>query len=85
MEADSGKAALTLLDGEDRCDLVVMDEVMPGLSGRETARLARRARPGLKVLFVSGYAADDDCGGDIWIQKPFKARNLAEAVSKALQ
>ncbi|MBV8119038.1 MAG: response regulator [Alphaproteobacteria bacterium] len=85
MEADSGKAALTLLDGEDRCDLVVMDEVMPGLSGRETALLARRARPGLKVLFLSAYVADDQRGGDIWLKKPFKTRNLAEAVSKALQ
>jgi CheY-like chemotaxis protein len=85
VEADSGEAALTLLKCEDRCDLVVMDEVMPGLSGQETVRLARRARPDLKVLFVSGYAADDGSGDDIWLQKPFKARNLAEAVAKALQ
>jgi signal transduction histidine kinase len=85
VEADSGEAALTLLKGEECCDLVVMDAVMPGLSGQETARLARRARPGLKVLFLSGYAADDDRGGDIWLMKPFKAQILAEAVSKALQ
>jgi len=85
VEADSGEAALTLLRCEDRCDLVVMDEVMPGLSGQETVRLARCARPGLKVLFVTGYAGDDDGGDDIWLQKPFKARNLAEAVAKALQ
>jgi signal transduction histidine kinase len=85
VEADSGEAALTLLKCEDRCDLIVMDEVMPGLSGQETVRLARRARPDLKVLFVSGYAADDDGGDDLWLQKPFKARNLAEAVAKALR
>jgi signal transduction histidine kinase len=85
VEADSGEAALTLLKGEECCDLVVMDAVMPGLSGQETARLARRARPALKVLFLSGYAADDDRGGDIWLMKPFKAQSLAEAVSKALQ
>jgi signal transduction histidine kinase len=85
VEADSGEAALTLLKGAECCDLVVMDAVMPGLSGQETVRLARRARPGLKVLFVSGYAADDDRGGDIWLMKPFKAQSLAEAVSKALQ
>jgi signal transduction histidine kinase len=85
VEADSGEAALTLLKCEDRCDLVVMDEVMPGISGKETVRLARRARPDLKVLFVSGYAGDDDGGHDIWLQKPFKARKLVEAVAKALQ
>ncbi len=85
VEADNGEAALTLLKGEDRCDLVVMDELMPGLSGQETVRLARRARPGLKVIFLSGYAADQDRGDDIWLMKPFQARSLAEAISKALQ
>jgi CheY-like chemotaxis protein len=85
MEADSGKAALTLLELADRCDLVVMDEVMPGLSGRETARLARRARPDLKVLFLSGCAAPEAGDDEIWLKKPFKRRTLADAVSKALQ
>jgi signal transduction histidine kinase/CheY-like chemotaxis protein len=84
-EADSGSAALALLERDDPCDLVVMDQVMPGLSGRDTVRLARRARPELKVLFVSGYAAWEGAGGDIWLQKPFKTQALAEAVSRALQ
>jgi signal transduction histidine kinase len=84
-EADSGSAALALLERDDPCDLVVMDHVMPGLSGRDTVRLARRARPELKVLFVSGYAAWEGAGGDIWLQKPFKTQALAEAVSRALQ
>jgi hypothetical protein len=41
-------------------------------------------QPELKVLFLSGYAR---CGevGDIWPQKPFTTRTLAEAVSRALQ
>jgi FixJ family two-component response regulator len=57
---------------------------MPGLSGQDTVRMARRAKPELKVLFLSGYAR---CGevGDIWPQKPFTTRTLAEAVSRALQ
>jgi len=84
-EADSGSAALAVLERDDPCDLVVMDQVMPGLSGRDTVRLARRARPELKVLFVSGYAAWEGAGGDIWLQKPFKTQALAEAVSRALQ
>jgi len=85
MEADSGRAALTLLEHEDPYDLVVMDEVMPGLSGQDTARMARRARPELKVLFLSGYAACGEVGDDSWLQKPFKTRTLAMAVSRALQ
>jgi len=84
-EAGSGSAALALLERDDRCDLVVMDHVMPGLSGKDTVRLARRARPELKVLFLSGYAAWEEAGGDIWLQKPFKTQALAEAVTRALQ
>jgi len=84
-EAESGGAALTLLERLKPCDLVVMDQVMPGLSGQDTVRLARRARPELKVLFLSGYASDGEVGDDIWLQKPFNARTLAEAVSRALQ
>lgn len=84
-EADSGSAALALLERDDPCDLVVMDHAMPGLSGKDTVRLARRARPELKVLFLSGYAAWEEAGGDIWLQKPFKTQALAEAVTRALQ
>jgi signal transduction histidine kinase/CheY-like chemotaxis protein len=84
VEADSGRAALTLLKRDEPCDLVVMDHVMPGLSGRDTVRLARRGRPELKVLFLSGYATLGEAGGDIWLQKPFKTQTLADAVSRAL-
>jgi signal transduction histidine kinase len=85
VEADNGRAALALLERDDPCDLVIMDHVMPGLSGQDTVRLARRARPELKVLFLSGYAAWEEAGGDIWLQKPFKAQTLANAVLRALQ
>jgi len=85
-EADSGGAALTLLERDAPCDLVVMDQVMPGLSGQDTVRLARRARPDLKVLFLTGYATSrEEVSHDIWLQKPFKTVVLAEAVSRALQ
>jgi len=62
-----------------------MDHVMPGISGRDTVHLARRDRPELKVLFLSGYVAWEEAGGDLWLQKPFKAQALAEAVSRALR
>jgi signal transduction histidine kinase/CheY-like chemotaxis protein len=85
LEVGSGEAALQLLESGTPCDLLVIDEVMPGLSGQATVRLARRAKPGLKVLFVSGYAGHAEVVPDIWLQKPFKARSLAEAISRALQ
>ena len=58
---------------------------MPGLSGQDAVRVARRAKPELKVLFLSGYAGCGEVGDDIWLQKPFEVRTLAKAVSRALQ
>ena len=88
-EADSGRSALAMLERGDPCDLMVLDLMMPGLSGLETLRLARRTRPDLKVLFASGYAEtlglEDDLGQDVLLKKPFKPETLAEAVQTALQ
>ena len=88
-EADSGRAALTILERGDPCDLLVIDVAMPGLSGRDAVHLARRARPDLKVLFVTGYADEmgfeGDGVGDSLIKKPFKPADLAEAVRQALR
>jgi CheY-like chemotaxis protein len=55
-EAGNGGAALTLLERGDPCDLLVVDLAMPGPSGAEMMRLARRIRPNLKALFCTGYA-----------------------------
>ena len=87
-EADSGRSALTILERGDPFDLLVMDVVMPGLSGPDTVRLARRTRSGLKVLFVTGYAGTSESAGkdsaDPQIMKPFKPTILAAAVRNAL-
>src|SRR5204862_2094488 len=56
-EAESGRAALAILERDTPCDLMITDLMMPGLSGLATVRLARRIRPELNVLFASGYAA----------------------------
>jgi signal transduction histidine kinase/CheY-like chemotaxis protein len=88
-EADSGRAALVILERGDPCDLMIADLVMNGLTGVDTARLARRARSDLKVLFCSGYADiskfEEDIGGDTLLKKPFRPDTLAEAVHTALQ
>jgi len=55
-EAGSGGAALTILERGEPFDLIVIDLAMPGLSGAETVRLARRTHPDLKALFCTGYA-----------------------------
>jgi signal transduction histidine kinase len=54
IEAESGAAALDVLDRRS-VDLLFTDVVMPGMNGRELADAATRRRPGLKVLFTTGY------------------------------
>ena len=54
---DAGEA-VALLEGDELVDLLVTDLVLPGMSGPELAERLRRRRPGLKVLFMSGYADD---------------------------
>ena len=87
-EADGGRAALAILERNDPCDLMVVDLVMTGLSGADTARLARRTRPDLKVLFCSGYADlsrfKEDVGAEALLKKPFRPDILAEAVRTAV-
>ena len=88
-EADSGRAALAILERGDPCDLMIADLVMTGLTGVDTVRLARRTRPDLKVLFCSGYADmsrfEKDIGNETLLRKPFRPDTLAEAVHSALQ
>jgi signal transduction histidine kinase len=88
-EADSGQSALTLLERGDPFDLLIIDVVMPGLSGPETVRLARQARSDLKVIFVTGYADISESASkdspDALIMKPFKPTILAETVWNALR
>jgi two-component system cell cycle response regulator CpdR len=56
LKAEDGYEALRLLTQED-VDLLFTDIVMPGLDGIELARRARRIRPDLKIMFVTGYSA----------------------------
>jgi len=88
-EADSGRTALAMLERGDRCDLIVVDLVMTGLTGADTVRLARHTRPDLKVLYCSGYAEmsrfEADIGNEVLVKKPFSRHSLAEAARAALR
>jgi PAS domain S-box-containing protein len=59
LEASNGEEAMRLLhDHRGRVNLLFTDLVMPGMDGRELAVRARDARPGIKVLYTSGFADD---------------------------
>jgi len=56
VEAADGPSGLRVLQSNVRIDLLVTDVGLPGMNGRQVADAARVARPGLKVLFITGYA-----------------------------
>jgi signal transduction histidine kinase len=88
--AASGPAALDLLRQSGDIDLLFTDVVMPGgMFGPELARQAIQLRPGLKVLFTSGYSqnpvsAPDAIGDARILTKPFRRRDLAAMLRSAL-
>ena len=87
--ADSG-VALRILQSSQRVDLLVSDMGLPGLNGRQLADAARVKRPGLKVLFVTGYAKDAagnsflELGMEI-ITKPFTMEALASKIREMIE
>jgi len=71
-------------------DLLLTDVVMPGMNGKQLAEAIRIKRPGIKVLFMSGYAHDvlSTQGmlepGVAMIHKPFRTVALARQVRQVL-
>jgi two-component system cell cycle sensor histidine kinase/response regulator CckA len=91
LEASEGRAALRLLrDHKADVRLLVTDIVMPGMNGRELAELAIERKPGLRVLFMSGYADDNDLRQSVqradvqFIEKPFRIQAFAAKVRQIL-
>jgi CheY-like chemotaxis protein len=87
VEAANGGEALTALnDGARGCDLVISDYAMPHLSGTEFVRRARRIRPEMPALIITGYAESDavrDRPEDVDILlKPFTPRALESAIAR---
>jgi len=90
MEASHGAAALEIVErNETPIDLLLADVVMPGMRGSELARLVVERRPGLRVAFMTGYAADaldraPFVTGHVVLAKPFTADTLVAGVRRAL-
>ena len=91
LEAGDAQEALPHLEGEGRIDLLVTDVGLPGMNGRQLAELARQRRPGLKVLFVTGYAEGAAvrsgflAEGMEMLSKPFPIDALAERLRSMLR
>jgi len=84
-EACSAEDALEMLEDETlHIDVFVSDVIMPGKDGPTWVREALKARPDVKVVFVSGYAEDafkdgqPEIEGSIFLPKPFSLNELTE-------
>lgn len=91
VDAADSRAALQLIEAGQHFDLLFTDVVIPGgMSGRELAEEVAKRRPGLKVLYTSGYTDNaivhhgklDD--GVLLLTKPYRRNQLAEMIRKAL-
>ncbi|MEH6404539.1 MAG: response regulator [Sneathiella sp.] len=95
---NAGHEVMAFADGEDALpvleagpyDLLITDIVMPGMDGIELARLAKKVRASLPVIFITGFSAVnvkaiESVGGiNQMISKPFHLNSLVEAVDRVL-
>jgi PAS domain S-box-containing protein len=90
LEAVSPDEALALAGGPRRIDLLLSDIVMPGMNGVDLARRVRQARPGIRVLYMSGHtgnAVTEEAALDpglVLLQKPFTMSTLTAKIREAL-
>ena len=91
LEAADGASGLKVLRSDARIDLLVTDVGLPGgMNGRQVADAARAVRPGLKVLFITGYAENAvlshghlDPGMHV-LTKPFAMAALASRITELI-
>ena len=89
-DSDSAANALAIIDREPKVTLLFTDVVMPDINGKKLADEAFRRRPGLKVLFTTGYTANAVVHGGVldagvnFISKPFTLDQLASKVRAVL-
>jgi CheY-like chemotaxis protein len=92
LEAENGECGLRIAEEyKEHIDILVTDVVMPGIGGRELARKLLLLRPGISVLYLSGYTEDAVVTpgalgpSTAFLQKPFTLQNLAKKVREVLR
>ncbi|MEP6866378.1 MAG: PAS domain S-box protein [Deltaproteobacteria bacterium] len=91
VDAPNGREAVQTWEGlADKPALVLTDLVMPGMSGHQVAAALRKTMPAVRVLYTSGYSAENAGKelelrtGENFVQKPFAPAALLEAVRRCL-
>lgn len=91
LSATDGQQALKLIRQHADIKLIFTDVVMPGgINGAQLAKKARKIRPGIRILFTSGYTSDSkisnavDDKPSLVLTKPYRLRDLAQKVRVAI-
>src|SRR3984893_2703676 len=91
LAANSAAEALAIINGPERIDLLFTDVIMPGgMNGRQLATEAQTQRPGLKILYTSGYTENAIVhhgrldAGVLLLPKPYLGSDLARMIRTAL-
>jgi YesN/AraC family two-component response regulator len=91
IEASSGKDAMHLLRKPNEIDLVLLDIMMPGVSGTEVLREIKQFSPGLAIIMLTGYSSKDVAiealkgHADEYIEKPLDIDKTKEIIDRLLQ
>jgi two-component system, cell cycle sensor histidine kinase and response regulator CckA len=89
--ANGQEAVAVYMDKKDRIDLVILDMILPGMSGAQVLKMLKDTNPGVKVILASGYSMqgevqkvmDSGCQG--FIQKPYRLAELSRLVHEVIQ
>lgn len=87
IQANSGPEALEILKRDESIDLMIVDYLMPKMSGIQLSRAARELRPDLRILLSSGYE-DPPIPPDIDLPnlgKPYHQSQLNEEIRRLLE
>ena len=92
LEAANGPDALRILQSNVKIDLLITDLGLPdGLNGRQVADAGRAVRPGLKILFVTGYTENSVFGNGLLepgmqsLTKPFTMETLSRRIRESIE
>ncbi len=90
IQASEAQAAIPYLQSDQRIDLLITDVGMPNINGRQLAEIARQNRPGLKVLFITGYAEHASVRASVLppgmaiVTKPFSFEAMAQKIREMM-
>ena len=88
VDAATPQQAMKMMDSHPGLDLLLTDVIMPEVGGWELAEQMRRRKPGLKVLFMSGFeptAGRTSQENTSFLQKPFRITELLDRVRQLLR